>query len=123
MTIVGIFTIISSGVCFAEEDVRDNLCNKWNRDLHQEVVKLIQGFLNGDSSINQNRALKEVVRVQVMLGTCSADQGAIYLDDINPDDLAGIPGQILMTYLDNRGVSLEARKFFQGQKITYLITH
>jgi len=111
-----IFVVVSSGLCRG-----DDLIPKWRAEHHHEVVKLIRGYFRGKPASVQRITIREIVRLEALLSTCSKKEKAFYLAGITTDDLARIPGEILIVYLRHKGIHMDARHFFQGKHVTYFV--
>jgi len=119
--LVSVFAITLSGVCFADDLEQDGLCRRWKDQHRQQVIILIQAYLRSEPAPIQHRVMKETVRLEALLGTCSTDNKDFYMDRVNPDNLEQIPGQILMVYLVYKGIRMDARSFFEGKRFRYFV--
>lgn len=114
--IAGIISSIFSSLTFAGELSHTALLGKWRAEHSIQVERLIKSYLCGDFEAKLQAEIKELVRLEVLLATASLEREEFYLDDINPTNLSGIPGQILCAYLQKRGIDLDVAKFFEGRK-------
>jgi len=111
-----IFVVVSSGLCRG-----DDLIPKWRTEHDHQVVKLIRGYLKGKPASVQHITIREIVRLEALLSTCSKNKKDFCLGGITTDDLARIPAEMLIIYLSHKGIHIDARHFFQGKHVRYLI--
>ena len=103
----------------AQGNNENTMIDNWSAAHDRQVIFLIQSYLQSKPPAVQHEALKEIVRLEVLLGTVSTDPDDFYLDKVNPADITLIPGQILDVYLLNKGIDMDARSFFEGKRIKY----
>jgi len=122
--IVGILIIVValSGVCLAGEADQDGLMYKWRDEHNQQVVRLIRYYLTGEPASVQQKAIKEIFRLEALLATCSTREKDFVLGGFKVDSLTQIPGQILVTHLKYKGIRLNAKKFFENKQFQYFVS-
>jgi len=108
--------VFSSGLCRG-----DDLIPKWRAEHHHQVVNLIRGYLRGKPASVQRVTIREIVRLEALLSTCSKNEKDFYLAGITTDNLDRIPGEILIIYLRHKGAHMDARHFFQGKHVRYFV--
>ena len=116
-----LFGSICTGVSWGESD--DTLVNRWRHEHRQQIIKLIRGYVCGDREDSLHTAVKEIIRLESLLGTCSKNKNDFFIAKVTTDDLAKIPGQALMIYLENEGLNMDARCFFEGKRIKYFVNN
>ena len=112
-------TVASPVLSQAQGNNENNMIDNWSSAHDRQVIILIQSYLQSKPPSVQHEALKEIVRLEVLLGTVSTDPDNFYLDKVNPDDITLIPGQILDVYLASKGIDMDACRFFEGKRVKY----
>ena len=110
--------LVSAGMGFAG-DISQELLSKWRNDHHQCVVRLVGAYLKSRPVSEQQGLIEELVRLESLMTTCSRDMNNFYLDKVSTDSLALFPVQVLFVYLENNGLSMNARSFFEGRQFKY----
>lgn len=118
LMVAGVLTVMFCGVCFAEED---EMVQKWREKCRRQVVIVIRSYLKAQPAPVRHQAIRELVRLQVLLGTVTNRPKDIILDKVNPDDLDRVAGQVLMIYLRDKGISMDAKEFFEGKQLRYVV--
>lgn len=113
-----ILVLVSAGLCWGG-DISHEILSKWRNDHHQCVVRLVGAYLKSRPVSEQQGLIAELVRLESLMTTCSRDMNDFYLDKVSTDSLDLIPAQVLFIYLENKGVSMRARSFFEGKKFKY----
>ena len=113
-----ILVLVSAGMCFAD-DIGQELLSKWRNDHHQCVVSLIESYLKSSPASEKQELIKDLARLESMMSTCSRDLKGFYLNKVSADSLEIIPAQVLFIYLEKKGISMDARSFFEGKQFKY----
>jgi len=106
-------------------DVDDALVIKWQDERDDTVVSLITGWLRGAKAGERVVLVQELVRLEALIATCSLESVPnLYMTGItDPENLETVPAQLLSTYLEQNGLSVESSAFFADKTFTLLEQH